>query len=153
MLKWIGTVICVLVLAAWGLSTGRVWSKEFYVEYVGNSNYVMLMQGAIHWYDGVNPSAQKRWAVHSVPALVTGGWPWSQRFGFMWPMIGQNPGQARLVYIPLWLPFLIVTIPTAFLWLFDRRRFPPGHCQKCGYDLTANVSGRCPECGEPVRSD
>ena len=27
-------------------------------------------------------------------------------------------------------------------------RPPPGHCQKCGYDLTGNVSGRCPECGE-----
>lgn len=24
--------------------------------------------------------------------------------------------------------------------------FGPGHC-KCGYDLTGNVSGRCPECG------
>jgi uncharacterized paraquat-inducible protein A len=24
---------------------------------------------------------------------------------------------------------------------------PPGHCSKCGYDLTGNESGRCPECG------
>ena len=32
----------------------------------------------------------------------------------------------------------------------DRRRFPAGHCQKCGYDLTGSVSGRCPECGEPT---
>jgi predicted Zn-ribbon and HTH transcriptional regulator len=24
-------------------------------------------------------------------------------------------------------------------------------CQKCGYDLTGNVSGRCPECGEAVK--
>jgi DNA-directed RNA polymerase subunit RPC12/RpoP len=28
-----------------------------------------------------------------------------------------------------------------------RRPFPPGHCRKCGYNLTGNVSGRCPECG------
>lgn len=29
-----------------------------------------------------------------------------------------------------------------------RARFPmPGRCGACGYDLTANVSGRCPECG------
>lgn len=27
---------------------------------------------------------------------------------------------------------------------------PPGVCGGCGYDLTGNVSGRCPECGHPV---
>ena len=36
-------------------------------------------------------------------------------------------------------------------------RIAPGHCRACGYDLTGNVSGRCPECGlsrsTPHRSD
>lgn len=61
-----------------------------------------------------------------------------------------------MLYIPLWLSFLIVMIPTAFLWLSDRRRYPAGHCTKCGYNLTGNVSGRCPECGttiDPRRPD
>ena len=31
---------------------------------------------------------------------------------------------------------------------FDLRGFV---CSKCGYDLTGNESGVCPECGEPVR--
>ncbi|MBU0616661.1 MAG: hypothetical protein KKI02_02990 [Planctomycetes bacterium] len=57
------------------------------------------------------------------------------------------------MYIPLWLPFLIVMIPTAFLWWRDRRRIPPGRCQDCGYNLTGNVSGRCPECGQAIASD
>lgn len=26
----------------------------------------------------------------------------------------------------------------------------PFHCRKCGYDLTGNRSGRCPECGESI---
>ncbi len=30
------------------------------------------------------------------------------------------------------------------------RRFPTGECQRCGYDLTGNVSGVCPECGTPI---
>jgi hypothetical protein len=30
------------------------------------------------------------------------------------------------------------------------RRKPPGLCEKCGYDLTGNVSGVCPECGRSV---
>ena len=33
------------------------------------------------------------------------------------------------------------------LWWLDLRRIPPGHCPHCGYDLTGNVSGKCPECG------
>ena len=32
------------------------------------------------------------------------------------------------------------------LILRRRRRF--GRCLRCGYDLTGNVSGRCPECGD-----
>jgi hypothetical protein len=36
------------------------------------------------------------------------------------------------------------------LWLREillREFRKPGFCQCCGYDLTGNVSGRCPECG------
>ncbi len=31
-----------------------------------------------------------------------------------------------------------------------RARYRPGFCQECGYDLTGNVSGICPECGSPL---
>ena len=29
----------------------------------------------------------------------------------------------------------------------EKRQQLPGHCQHCGYDLTGNESGICPECG------
>ncbi len=32
-----------------------------------------------------------------------------------------------------------------------RRRRGPGQCRRCGYDLTGNASGVCPECGTPLR--
>lgn len=35
-------------------------------------------------------------------------------------------------------------------WWHEARRIPPGHCQICRYNLTGNVSGRCPECGTPL---
>jgi hypothetical protein len=38
-------------------------------------------------------------------------------------------------------------------WSLGRRlnrRSEPGHCLHCGYDLTGNVSGICPECGVAV---
>jgi predicted amidophosphoribosyltransferase len=53
---------------------------------------------------------------------------------------------------PLWMPFAMVGIPTAYLWWRDRRT-PPGHCPKCGYNLTGNVSGICPECGTPIQAE
>ena len=32
------------------------------------------------------------------------------------------------------------------------RIFSRSRCQKCGYDLTGNVSGACPECGTELES-
>lgn len=34
-------------------------------------------------------------------------------------------------------------------WL-RRREYPEGACQTCGYNLSGNVSGICPECGTPI---
>jgi hypothetical protein len=42
----------------------------------------------------------------------------------------------------------IAVIPRLASWRRRRRRAARGLCPKCGYDLTANVSGVCPECGE-----
>ena len=64
------------------------------------------------------------------------------------PVSDEIPG--TLIHVPLWLPLLVVAIPTAILFYRDRRRIPPGHCEKCGYDLTGNVSGKCPECGDGI---
>ncbi len=51
------------------------------------------------------------------------------------------------VSTPIWLPVLMVVVPTASLWIRDRPLQRRGFCSNCGYDLTGNVSGTCPECG------
>lgn len=38
--------------------------------------------------------------------------------------------------------------PVLFTWVSARRT--EGDCFVCGYDLTENVSGRCPECGTAI---
>ena len=57
-----------------------------------------------------------------------GGWPW------------------RVVEVPLYAVFLGVAVPTFVVWK-RRPAQAPGLCQCCGYNLTGNASGRCPECG------
>lgn len=55
------------------------------------------------------------------------------------------------VRLPLWLVVAgLVSYPgIAFVYgpLRRYRRRKNGQCLKCGYDLTGNVTGRCPECG------
>ena len=49
---------------------------------------------------------------------------------------------------PLWAATAAFAAPPA-LWIAGRhrRRPRPGRCRRCGYDLTGNESGACPECG------
>ena len=68
--------------------------------------------------------------------------------GWIWVLYFDAPiSGGHTAFVPCWMPFLFVVFPTAILWYLDHRRIPPGHCKKCGYDLTGNTSGRCPECG------
>ena len=52
----------------------------------------------------------------------------------------------NVIEFPLYAVFAAVAIPTLLVWRFGPKPVKPGHCL-CGYDLTGNVSGRCPECG------
>jgi hypothetical protein len=49
----------------------------------------------------------------------------------------------------LYLFILFAVLPCIWSWrtIRDWRRHPEGHCQSCGYNLTGNTSGVCPECG------
>lgn len=63
-------------------------------------------------------------------------------------------GRHRIVIVRLWIVFILfATYPTiAFIRgpVRRHRRRRKGLCIRCGYNLTGNVSGVCPECGEPT---
>ena len=131
--KWTGVVVSMLTSIAWGMSLYRL------VTY--GSGALMVMVG---W-------SELRFAWFSIASLPQPGWNVqiiSPRIVHWMPHYLTTPAFS-VISIPLWLPFLAIAIPTAWLWRRDRRHLP-GHCPKCGYDLTGNVTGKCSECGVKV---
>lgn len=130
--------MCAAILIAWALSLR--WCINC-VEFGGGKEPLRICNGQIIAWLG--PPR------FPFPGLGHGH---ARGFGLGLP-IRVNLGGHELIRIPLWLPLVIVATPTATLLWRDRRRILPGYCKQCGYNLTGNVSGVCPECGEPRHSE
>ena len=134
--KCSGLAVCALICAAWVVTV--VGSNGFYAysRYAASLRsgavYVVVMHDAVSGYVMVEHS-QLVW----LPRHYTLPGPLSSAGGHGFD-------------IPLWLPFVVIAIPTFIAWRRDRKP-PPGHCP-CGYNLTGNVSGRCPECGAHIEA-
>ena len=83
--------------------------------------------------------------VPAAPALAPPGFGYGAPSGrtTLLPGFSRMPGVGFA--IPLWIPASLAGI-AAIVFRY-RRRVPPGHCEKCRYDLTGHLSGACPECG------
>ena len=142
-LKWVGLVTCVGLFTAW------VASPWFPVSYNTGRVFIGAYAGGIDVKLSTKPSLPPYlgWSGPSKPLKFLGfrGLPSVSRYRAVQAV------DVQTVYVPLWIPLLLLGLPTAILWHRDRRP-PKGHCQNCGYGLTANDSGVCPECGEPTAS-
>lgn len=131
-LKWAGVLLCAVILVAWLISV-RYWVHWVAEDHSGE---YMLASGKLTYIPSSPPSLGFRGFMYIRRRPAEKGTPWwttrVTRTHFL---------------IPLAWPFLIIVAPTALLFWRDRHRIPPGHCQSCGYDLTGNESGVCPECG------
>ncbi len=74
--------------------------------------------------------------------------PWPGDWG-QWNDWSFQPGDGGQV--PLYALFLAAAVPVLLVWRFWPKPIKPGHC-RCGYDLTGNTSGVCPECGVEVQA-
>ena len=63
-----------------------------------------------------------------------------------------GPGSYTYVSVPLLTCLLLTLVVGVYLFRRDRHRIPSGCCCRCGYNLTGNVSGYCPECGAVVEN-
>lgn len=120
-LRWLSATACVLTAAAW-LYTRLGGTLSLGHDPDVNLPRFVLTEGCI----AISPGL---------------GW------------VNDNPPyQVYLGYIPIPLLGILVVLalPTILLWLPTRIAPPVGRCRHCGYNLTGNVSGVCPECGTAV---
>ena len=150
--KWAGLVVCVVVLALWGISVQ--WRQ--------------IGCGTQDWHISIAGGFIHCEVIGQVSYRVSTGWSFRQafdptpffpqdstigrvarRWGLRAPILfRRKPNGGCVVFLPLWLPFLAIAAPTMVLWHRDRRP-KPGCCRQCGYDLRASKK-TCPECGTSV---
>ena len=75
---------------------------------------------------------------------------WSPGGGLEGLLLAGSSGTMRWVCVPFWPITYALVIWTVVAWWRGRDRWQPGSCPQCGYNLTGNVSGRCPGCGTEV---
>lgn len=164
-LKWVGLAACASVLVA--MTVSGWWAVGYWHYTKSQAIYPWLMGGHVGYtaqYATVTqtgqlvPNGTGGWVRWPVPGLYierqSHGWPLLERNWLPQLSSASTPHRAYSFALPLWLVFLLAFVPTACLWYRDARRwychwrrFPPGHCARCGYDLTGNTSGVCSECG------
>ena len=99
------------------------------------------------------------WVRVNHPATVAPDFPVGPKFQFIKHravlfdtiLIKEPPLYSFTVVSPLWA---IMAATLIFPAIVGTRRYihrtKDGHCSKCGYNLTDNTSGICPECGTKI---
>ena len=66
-----------------------------------------------------------------------------------------RPDEGWVVSVPTWLVASICALMPGSLLIQRRvaRRIHENHCKICGYNLTGNTSGVCPECGSEIEGN
>ena len=141
-LKWVGTSVVVALLIAWAVSL-----------------FVFASLASRGWQIGIAAGSVSLSWDETGKRVLPSGWeavrvrrPWNTKLWIWKPVSYSLPLGVHRFRMPFWIPVVLVGLPTVFLWLKDRR-ISPYHCQRCGYNLTGNVSGICPECGKPIQDD
>jgi hypothetical protein len=169
-LRWSCTGTNVVLLVAWLVSPW--WA----LAYFGHSYWVRVGPGTlwIEAYEG--PQAAIRQCLLSAKGAyetrtLWQQWGWRDLRGCFLPweddlrdMMGESVRTpmgtlfVRTIRVPGCAAFLFAGFSTMIVWrrqlqaLFPRKR-QPGHCGRCGYNLRANISGICPECGVSISGE
>jgi hypothetical protein len=135
------TVIAVAMALCLVIVVLGVVSLKWAYGYLGHRWTIGCSQGALY-VDVHTPLEKTGWYSHAYPWWAKPRlWPVFQRY---WA-----DTSGRFLRFPLWpLVALLLVICGCSYW--RNRRPEKNACVDCGYDLTGNESGVCPECGAPT---
>lgn len=135
---WIGLAICITLIALliwWCLDFVRIWSsQEFTIQLVDRGVIIIKHSDSMQKY--FNKIGQQ--------GIVVAGHQFHWR-----PKLARFPRNTTGVFIPLWIPALLLAVLTTVLFWHNLRKTSPENCKNCGYNLTGLPEPRCPECGLP----
>jgi len=141
--RWLATVATMAFVALWivaGYSPASVLH--------GDRNFC-LSQGCLEWLIPEHSTWRSTFSDDTLVPIPT-----VFDAGLRWPNMRRAPGWGTQVVLPLWIPAAIAALASAMFWQRraiiawrSRSEGRAGYCRQCGYDLTLNVSGTCPECG------
>ena len=141
---WVAIAACTIIVTTWAISL----RYEFCI---GWGLFLTLGDGQLTIWDG------------SFLSGPHGFWGYVERinsdthdlddltYGLSWLDAVEDCGigARTLGSVPLWI-LLLPWAGLAALVQMRLRRYSPACCLECGYNLTGNASGICPECGTPV---
>jgi hypothetical protein len=162
----VSLLLCATAVTIWALSYSRLYyvsrfvatSRQITITTEPSTVSVSYAFYPPEWYGSYYESGWKRVA-SDLPPDYEGNWR-ANSLGFNVEhddRRGALPYQGHWVsdevVIPFW--FIVVTCGfTPIVWLIlaarCRQRVRSNRCVRCGYSLSGNTSGVCPECGAPV---
>jgi hypothetical protein len=142
---WLGWAAAIALLLWFATVVGSIYStngRDFL--FVVNAGRVGADWGSYaNWFGDEGTSFR----AHTRISVI---W-WTMRRWQCWlPYYARDPVvPLSTITLPLW-PVPAALIFATIITYRRHRMADPLHCRKCGYNLTGNVSGRCPECGEEI---
>lgn len=158
-LSRVDRLLCVVSALLLALTVASCWHLPCYAwdgravppayDVVEISAYCGTLYVAALGYSGIGVGPEPGWHRHHMLNETTPSHQaWVEYYGWLDEM--QMLGWGKVWWVPLPLPIALLLARPAWHVIRCRRRRIKGCCVSCGYDLTGNVSGRCPECGVAV---
>ena len=156
------TVVSLLLMLAtvglWGVSTKYADQYSWFitkhhflrVENDGGAIEVHSFNAKASWASWFDASQVQHGYRRSGGVEWLGMWKWFSFFRRC-----DSTGEVLSIDLPHWfLTLIFAIIPTIWLYKWNKRRkLGPNACPSCGYDLTGNESGACPECGAESKAE
>jgi len=143
-------VVPYLFIPWFSLGLGKTIAQRILA--LGGSSYLAAVARlwSLHVPDWVVALAIGRW-VHRWP--VKSAIACSLGLSFACDVVYRSTASPLFLFlVPRFITIALLVMPAVFVSRLIARRTPDPrtHCTTCGYNLTDNVSGICPECGKPV---